>query len=328
MPESTQKTIKRFLPLIGISLFAVIVARIGVRQFFEALISVNIPLLGYAAGLTLLYLLVQTVRWQTILASQGIAETPFPVLFLIQVKSVFYGIISPARLGSFIKVMLLQDTSSAPPAKVLSGIVAERLLDLITMAFLASLGALFFLQQRHIAWAAGALLILFVVVLSLFPKKDLWRKLFRKAFYFIVPEAYQENARSVCNDFFNVAPRISQLCVPFVLSLVNWWLIYSQMFLISRAFNIAVPYVEFLLLMPITTVIALMPVTVAGLGTKEITLLYLFRHYADSPEKIVSFSVTNTVLVFCIYGILFLSASILYPVIRKRSMKKSTEEEQ
>lgn len=92
---------------------------------------------------------------------------------------------------------------------------------------------------------------------------------------------------------FRLAPfgrylALAALRVPFdLLFILNFWLAL-------RAFGIDVPFLKTLAFVPVILFIAVLPITVSGLGTVQAATVYLFAPYA--PEaKILTFSLAFTV---------------------------------
>lgn len=313
MKNVTKKTrLRPYLPFIGILVFAAILIRIGLRDLFEALISVKPLFLAGASMLTPIYILLQCFRWQTILKRQGIEGPTLPQLFVIQVKGIFYGIISPARIGTFAKILFLQEHTPAPSAKILSGIITDRMLDAVILLLLASLGTGVLWNTSRFMAPATFMLLGAIILLWILPKKKLWKTLFGKLFYAVIPDRYKNIIREHFNQFFAAIPTPRVLALPALLSLINWYLIYTQGFIIAKAFGIHIPYTEFLILMPLSTAVSLLPITIAGLGTKELALLYLFSTYPVPEASTVSFSLTVTALYFLTILILFIVTQLPY----------------
>jgi uncharacterized membrane protein YbhN (UPF0104 family) len=67
------------------------------------------------------------------------------------------------------------------------------------------------------------------------------------------------------------------------LSLGAWLVHLAQIWMFARALNAAPPFVAAMALAALAILAGLVPVTLAGIGTRDAALIYLFRHYL-APE--------------------------------------------
>jgi uncharacterized membrane protein YbhN (UPF0104 family) len=65
---------------------------------------------------------------------------------------------------------------------------------------------------------------------------------------------------------------------------------FSEFYLISRFFSIDVPYIPVIFLIALANVVATLPVSIYGLGTREVTLLSLFSMFPVLPVNVISLS--------------------------------------
>ena len=70
-------------------------------------------------------------------------------------------------------------------------------------------------------------------------------------------------------------------------------------FIISRAFDVKISLVYFLIVVPIVTAIALIPITIAGAGTREASLVYFLS--LVGVEKSVSLGISLVNLIFMVF---------------------------
>ena len=66
------------------------------------------------------------------------------------------------------------------------------------------------------------------------------------------------------------------MIIPFLLSFVTWVIIFSQEYIIVIAIGADIPYLSFLLLFPIANIAGYIPITFAGLGTRDFVSILIF----------------------------------------------------
>ena len=86
------------------------------------------------------------------------------------------------------------------------------------------------------------------------------------------------------NTFYNDFPKIKGLIIPVILGIITWIIIFSQEYIIVIALGLEIPYLYFMLLFPIANVVGYIPITFAGLGTRELTAVILFSTLFLVPE--------------------------------------------
>jgi uncharacterized protein (TIRG00374 family) len=107
------------------------------------------------------------------------------------------------------------------------------------------------------------------------------------------------------------------MILPFILGIITWVIVFSQEYLILLGLGLEIPYFAFLLLFPIANVAGFIPITFGGLGTRELTAIFIFTTMFPVAEEqilvlsLVGFFVTDLFLAF-IGFILSLSESHLY----------------
>jgi uncharacterized protein (TIRG00374 family) len=114
------------------------------------------------------------------------------------------------------------------------------------------------------------------LVLFYFIKKDRGEKLFHFLIKYIVPNKLKKNLYKFVNTFYDDFPRIKGLIIPVILGIITWIIIFSQEYIIVIALGLDIPYLYFMLLFPIANVVGFIPITFAGLGTRELTAVILF----------------------------------------------------
>ena len=61
-----------------------------------------------------------------------------------------------------------------------------------------------------------------------------------------------------------------------ILGVITWVIIFSQEYILVIALDLDVSYLFFLLLFPVANVVGFIPITFAGLGTRELTAVFIF----------------------------------------------------
>jgi uncharacterized protein (TIRG00374 family) len=298
---------RRLLPLIGIVIFIVLIFKIGIKEILSTLTEAKIGYIIIAFLFSFLFLFLQALKWHLILKKQGIVLSLWYTLKL-QFISVFYGMVTPGRVGSFVKIFYLKDKIKKSVGACTSSVLLERLLDLFNVLLFAFVGGLLLVHYfSNILWVVLILLVLFFIgVYVLFNRKlsDYFIKFVHR---FLIPRKFKERFKNGFSDFYNTLIKPYKLSTPFLISFLAWLGVYTQNYFVALAFGVHVPYFYFITLFSIATVVTLIPITVSGLGTRELTLVGLFSIFGVAPEKVIVFSVVSVLLaiVLSVFGGLF-----------------------
>jgi len=292
------------LPAIGI----VILSYILITLDFEAIIfnfsTIN-PIFLILSFLSLIpILLITNYEWQFILKKQKIF-----VSFVYSLKNIligyFYGFISPGGLGGYTRTLYLRDESGAPIQKCVSNIIILNTIDYLSLLLIGIIGGI--LISSKFPYLFVSILIIFIFVIFLFLlflkieilKKYLNKMLQNKLFNLLIGKMNLS-----IDSFFVDMPNLKDIVVPFILSILGWIIRFSELYLISKIFSIEVPYIYFILIVAIGNIVASLPITIYGLGTREIAMISLFSIFNVSPEKIVSLSLFWFVIIWLFPSIL------------------------
>ncbi|GAH09297.1 unnamed protein product, partial [marine sediment metagenome] len=99
-------------------------------------------------------------------------------------------------------------------------------------------------------------------------------------------------------------------------------IIYSQIYILGLSLDIEIPYLVFLMLYAIANIVAFIPITFAGLGTREATLIFLFSFFGVSPEKAVVISLAGHLVTDMLTGFY----GFIISVVETRNNKKDLSE--
>ena len=296
--------LKKFLPLIGVALFIYIVYSIGLSRISQAFLEVKPSYLLLGAFLILLKPILESLKWYSILNLQKI-KIDFPYIFQVNLISQYYGAITPGKIGSLVKAFYLKKKTNLPLSTTSSSVMIDRLLDLIIVAALSAVGVLILADAFLIDFNKTAIILALIVLGSLVLLNKNLTRLCLKLFYeFFTPKKYKAILRKNFHLFYNNFPKIRELFVPFAITAFIWVYMYSIAYVFALAFSLTeVPFIPFIMISAIGTIIALIPITVSGLGTREAFLIGTLGVYGAAPEKIVLMSVTGTIVLTTIYVI-------------------------
>ena len=291
--------IKKLLPLIGIIfLVLILVFFVDFNKIFAIFLKIN-PLYTFVCFFALVPLVIlANIEWQILLRKQKIH-----VSFWYSIKNFFigyfYGFITPGAVGAYTRSLYLQEKSKAPLPKCISNIIIFNTIDYLALLLLGAIGAVFLSSYFPYLFYTIIIVIIFVISLFLFFfKKEKSKILFTKIIKFRIFEMLKYRLEDSIDSFYEDLPRFRDVILPFGISFFGWVLKYVELFFISALFSFNVPFWNFIMIIAVSDVIASIPISIYGLGTREASLLPLFSMFVPTNEQIIGLSLFWFVIIW------------------------------
>ncbi len=287
--------ISKILPLVGLTLFVYIVNRAGPDVIVGTLTSMNLTLFAASLTFNIPVVSAKVFRWMKIIESTG--ET---YDFRRAMKAWFVGfstgLITPGRVGDFFRSSFLKKDRKMSFGSAISTVIVDRIFDIGSLLFLAGFGALtlFGIADANVIGGLALTLLAFIASSAAFFKKKFTKRLFRPVFEKFVPEKYKKAIRGGFSDFYKSTNEFfknpKQVFVTTSLTFIAWLLTIAQFTILARALGIDLGYMFMLSAIPIVIIAEVLPISFAGLGTRDAVLIVFFALKNLSAAAAVSFS--------------------------------------
>lgn len=287
---------KMLIYLLTIGIFFVLFRKIDLKLVICTLKEISLIHLFAAALLTLSFPVLSALRWQIILRTSG-NEISFSRCLLIIVGIWPISAISPSKIGDLLKIYSVRKSFDA--LTVAGSIILERTFDIISLAAFGLFGGIFF-HNMHIIFIS--LIVVFGVI----------------AVFFLVriniPFPGRKKVQEKINQLFLSVNKISKntfvLSLILLLTLVNWFasILQTKILFDGVGANVSLGFISAAL--PIAIFIGLLPITIAGMGTRDAAMISLFAPFATSH------TILAVALLYSFFGYWLLSI-IGIPFIKK-----------
>jgi len=289
-------SIKKILPTIGIIILLYLIINIGIEKIISALYEVQPIYLLLAFSLLIPRVLFDTYKWQFICRKQKMNFTFF-YLMKINLISSFYSKITPGGLGGYIKIYYIKDKGKLSIEKCISNILMDATVETITLYFFAIIGAIMLIKEfSFLLLPISAAFIIYLFLFLLFMKKEKSKVLFSIFVKYIIPKRFKEKMSKSFEHLYEDLPNLKDMIIPFLIAGVTWILNFSQMYIVSIAFSIDVPYFDFITICALSIIIASIPVTIGGFGLREGSFILMLSIYGISPEKALLMSIIGSLI--------------------------------
>lgn len=314
---------KKYIRLIGIIILCFIVSKIDLLKLLSIFADFNIFLFVIAVSLNIPLIFLKSVRWNMLLREQSIQYNLKDSL-LVYMSGIYTGNVTPGRLGDFIKAFYLKSDKNISLARSISSVLVDRLFDMYLLMILGIIGTWHLgIFEILSAVSVGLLAIIFLSPFILLKKK--WIRNILGLFYnVVVIKKFKGDIHEKFEDFYS---GINQLLTPklfltICLTCFSYTIFFSQCYLIIIAMDIHIDFVTISLITAISNLIAFLPVSVAGLGTRDAILIYLFSLIGLDPEQAVSYAFLVFIVFFVSNGLMGAVAWWIKPLnilVQKRS---------
>jgi uncharacterized protein (TIRG00374 family) len=305
MTKNFVSKVKLVLPFIGLGILAYIIYSLDVHKIITAFLSIEPIFIVYALLLTIPLLIIRNAIWQIILKEQKITVGFFYSL-KIYLIGVFYGSISPGYYGQLMRIPYLKEKTGEPFGKLFINTIIETFLHTFSLYGMMIIGAVLVsgtipqLLPITIVW-----ILCWTILAVYFTRKERGEKFFRILINYLIPKKVKPHLNAFVDSFYSDFPRFKAMILPFILGSFTWIIVFSQEYMILLGLGLQIPYFAFLALFPIANVAGFIPITFAGLGTREFTAIFIFTTlYPVAGEQILVLSLVGFIVTDLFLGFL------------------------
>ncbi len=288
--------IRKFLPIIGLAIFVYLIYKVGLGNIVNSFKNINLFYFFAFLILVIIFAVIQTYKWAVLIKQQGIPVS-FKSLLKMRFIGEFYNFVVPGRFGSLIRIFYLRDKTKRNIGEVSVNVIIDKIIDTFVVFLFSIIGAILLIKQfSDLYWQIISSLILLILLIFFFKSKKRSMFLFKLIYRFFIPKNMKDKAVESYDMFFDNMPKVKSLIKPTLIGVIAWLLNYTSIYILASTFNINVPYLYFITMFAIATVVTLIPVTIAGLGTRELALIALFSVFSIEASKILALSIASYVL--------------------------------
>ena len=283
--------------LISVSIIGFILTRIEWQTFLQTLCSGDVLLLVSAFILLWVERGWAVVKWHFLLRTQG-AAIAWWTLFAIYNIGAFWGLFLPSSLSTDVVrgYYLSQNTRNMELSA--ASVVVDRMMGLFSLLFLCLVSIAVYSSKLQASVIEHVVLSsLFFIFLAVLAHLDWVSDVLERKIPFFTSHALGKKLISMHRAFlqFKKFPRI--LVISFLFSLVLQLIRVITMYVTARAFGIDADIVTFFIVVPITVIVIMIPISVGGLGVREGAFVSLFGLVGIGVNDSFVISGTNSVMV-------------------------------
>jgi len=262
--------------------------------------------------------LLVNYQWQIILQKHKIKIDYWYTLKNIFI-GYFYGFITPGGFGAYLRAYYLKGKTNETLQKCTVNIILFNTVDYISLLILGLTGA-FIISSRiqHLLPIIIALFLVIIILTITLLRADTGKKLFQRVLETRLLSTIKDKWSIHLDEIYNDLPGFKDLTPSLIISLIGWVIWITILYLIAMViFHIQVSYLIFFAVISVTNILASIPVSIYGLGTREAALIGLFALYNVEPEKALAFSIYWFILSWLIPSIIGAAVTLHEGAIKK-----------
>ena len=279
-----RSVLKLTIRLVGPALLVVVLYRLRGAEVVLAQLDRHdiLPLAG-AMLLNALNYYFKVLRWDVLLAARGLhysrlrAWTSF-------LSSGYVGLLTPGRVGDLLRIQYLRHDLGLPYADGLALLTVDRLCDLYILLAFAAIGIACFgaalTAKLHLALWLGVAAIALTPLLLLLPG------LLRRAAALLYPKLPGEPDLAHFDRFLAGLhhQRLQDLLRAGFWTVLAFAINYGQGYLLARALNLDLSLLDVIGLLAVSSLLGLLPISISGLGVRELVFALAFPLLGYSAE--------------------------------------------
>ncbi|MCC6551878.1 MAG: flippase-like domain-containing protein [Polyangiaceae bacterium] len=304
---------RALIRLIGPVLLVLVIAGIEDRgAVLRAIASASPGPLGLALLLNLVNIHLKVIRWGALLRVRGI-RYPVRRAWASFLTSLYVGMLTPGRVGDVLRIRYLRHDLGTPYAEGLASVVMDRLCDLYVLAAFVAVGVARYSEViagrlAWITWGGIAVTVLLPLLL-------------------LIPGLADAGARALLRRLPSVDPRGAPLffealraqvgrplLATIPLTVATFVVNYVQGYLIARSLGLPITLFDSMCLLAVASLLGLLPVSISGVGVRELFFSLVFPVLGHPPEAGVTFGLlVFAVIYLAIAALGFVSWQIAPP---------------
>lgn len=235
---------------------------------------------------------LKSIRWNLLLHSEGCAY-PFMSAFIAYMASFTIGLLTPGRIGEIARLYYVREDKKIDFFHSFKTIVTDRIFDFALLIWFGASGLMFFYKILGNIHALYYLSIIGAVLLFSWLVGRVTLKMIKsnKTYFVFVYEAWTE--------MFD-----RKMAGPWLLTLLSYFLFYVANWFILFSLGQRISLIEIGFILSLMSLVTLIPITIAGFGTREASLIFLFAFYGLNPETAIVFSMLQFLAFFLWGGII------------------------
>lgn len=306
-----RRVARALIRLVGPLLLVIVIARMkDPGALWRAVAAASLPPLLLAILLNLVNIHLKVIRWDVILRARGIVY-PRRRAWPAFMTSLYVGLLTPGRVGDVLRAQYLRHDLDVPYAEGVASVVVDRLCDLYVLAAFVAVGVVRYApvivgSLAVVTWAGVLATVLGPLVLLI---PGVAETVFRRLFARFLPDAHGAGFTRFLEALRANIGRPLLFTIP--LTVATFVVNYTQGWLIARSIGLPMSFLDATCLLAIASLLGLLPISVSGVGVRELFFALAFPLLGFTPDAGVGFGL---LVFFVIYLVIVLVGFVSFQI--------------
>lgn len=282
---------KRLISIcVSLLILVVIYSKINFRGLIEVFQNCDRPWMAISLGMVIPITLITSWRLQQLMpppkrgekTSLGFAEANR----LILVASVL-NMVLPSKMGDIAKAYFMRERGHLSGALSLSLVIFEKACDMLSLLLWCAFGLLLYPQKDWLFWVMTLSVMGGLVIGGLLLGSRQFAQLFFDLAQAIAPKKLKLKISNLRNSWREMHEYFwgdrQQFFTVTATSIFIWFLHLLQIWFFILALKAWTPFLANLALSPLAILAGLLPLTFAGVGTRDAALILFYQPYFSAP---------------------------------------------
>jgi uncharacterized protein (TIRG00374 family) len=300
---------------LGLLLLGFLLWRIDLAQLGSVLRQAAPGLVIAAVILNLPQIALKALRWRGLLRAHGI-EYGAASSVLSYFGSIFIGLLTPGRLGEFVKAWHVKKDCGIPAARAFSSVLVDRLFDLYALLLFGGAALLSTVHSQRSVWMlleSAAVLILPLLTLIHDGAFAFCERLAKRpgkwTAKLVQPESWLMELRAYLKS---LQPGV--VIVSILMTAAAYFLFFFQCYLLAVSLDLGIGPLPVSFAVALGSLVTLLPVSISGLGTREAAMMAYLATAGVAPEKSLGYSLLVFITFYGAGGLMGAVAWLIKPV--------------
>jgi glycosyltransferase 2 family protein len=307
MRNKTLSLVVKLVVTFAILLFLFSKVSFSAKGFRETLMGIDLPVYLLSLFGVIFVLGIKSYRWHILVSNEGFNYKPYRS-FGAYMSSDAIGIVTPGRIGEIARLYYVRQETSISFYQAFKTIVSDRIFDFTMLGWFGISGLTFYFKTfGHLPGYIYTLIVLCVFAFTYITGLLILGTIIRKNWLtrWPIPGFIYECFKAV------VGKKAVQM---WGITIIAYFAYFFFSWLILHSLKVKTGVVDVAFIMSIMSLSTIIPISIAGFGTREATLVALFSYYTLSPETAVSFSLLHFTAFFLWGGIIGLFYWLTMPI--------------
>ncbi len=297
-----RKWVSLCLPLVGLAIFVWIVRGVGLHRIVETFRGIDPVRLLVFPAFTVFFVWIRGARWWLLLRGAGIGYARWRSS-MVWAIGFFAAAITPGKVGDAVRALYVSRETGRGVGSAFLTVFIDRLMDLVTVLVFGVVTIVIF-SYRYTdmpsIWVIVTASVALLGLLYLALHRELMRKLLGPLFRALTPARYRPQLTAEVHGFYDALAlyrkdRMSTV-IAALLTLVFWASVILLAYAVTWVLGIDVSFGYIALMMPMVTLVEIIPISVSGIGTREAAVIFFFSAVKIGNAEAVAFSITYLIV--------------------------------